>query len=188
MTMRLSDTLPKLPPLLALADTPAGAPPAGRPATGQATAEARRWLSHMGNTLPDCTRSDYWAHYAHHVYWSCVTDLCTAADIVGDDNLPDVPVPRKAGDPPLTSIADAVIEFGRAVLADTLIAVGRRPTTPPRTVTVGGQPSTVHVVQRACNGCGRRLGDSSPTEIAAAIDGRPLPDVRQECPACRAES
>jgi hypothetical protein len=40
-------------------------------------------------------------------------------------------------------------------------------------------------IQRCCNGCGRSLGDVTFTEIQAAIDGRPLPDVRKECPDCR---
>ena len=40
-------------------------------------------------------------------------------------------------------------------------------------------------VQRCCNGCGLSLGDVTLTEIECAIDGRPLPDVRPECPDCR---
>jgi hypothetical protein len=40
-------------------------------------------------------------------------------------------------------------------------------------------------VQRCCNGCGESLGDVTMIEIELAIDGRPLPDVRAECPNCR---
>jgi hypothetical protein len=40
-------------------------------------------------------------------------------------------------------------------------------------------------VQRCCNGCGDPLGDVTMIEINLAIDGRPLPDVRPECPRCR---
>jgi hypothetical protein len=40
-------------------------------------------------------------------------------------------------------------------------------------------------VQRCCNGCGDPLGDVTLIEINLAIGGRPLPDVRPECPRCR---
>ena len=36
-------------------------------------------------------------------------------------------------------------------------------------------------VKRACNGCGRRIGDATLIELDAAIAGRELPDVRHEC-------
>jgi hypothetical protein len=36
-----------------------------------------------------------------------------------------------------------------------------------------------------CNGCGERIGDVTMIEINLAIGGRPLPDVRMECPRCR---
>lgn len=36
-------------------------------------------------------------------------------------------------------------------------------------------------VKRCCNGCGRRLGDVRDGELAAAIAGKPQPDVRSEC-------
>ncbi|MFJ3089109.1 hypothetical protein [Streptomyces sp. NPDC086838] len=39
-------------------------------------------------------------------------------------------------------------------------------------------------MKRACNGCGELLGDITDSEMAAAIDGRPLPDVRRECATC----
>lgn len=39
-------------------------------------------------------------------------------------------------------------------------------------------------VKRACNGCGELLGNLTNVEIEDAVDGRPLPDVRGECPAC----
>ena len=37
------------------------------------------------------------------------------------------------------------------------------------------------VMKRACNGCGRPLGDVTEREISLAIDGVRLPDVRREC-------
>lgn len=44
--------------------------------------------------------------------------------------------------------------------------------------------STVGTVQRCCNGCGRDIGDVTDDEMTAAINGWPLPDVRDECPWC----
>lgn len=38
--------------------------------------------------------------------------------------------------------------------------------------------------KRACNGCGEYIGDVSEQEVNAATSGRPLPDVRRECPNC----
>jgi hypothetical protein len=38
--------------------------------------------------------------------------------------------------------------------------------------------------KRACNGCGTLLGDVTRGEMNAAIAGRPMPDVRRECPTC----
>lgn len=43
----------------------------------------------------------------------------------------------------------------------------------------------VHTVQRCCNGCGSEIGDVRQEEIEAAIAGRDLPDVTDECPLCR---
>ena len=44
--------------------------------------------------------------------------------------------------------------------------------------------STTIRMKRACNGCGQRLGDVTDAEMARAVNGLPLPDVRRECPAC----
>jgi len=41
-------------------------------------------------------------------------------------------------------------------------------------------------VKRACNGCGRFLGDITNDEVAAAIHGMPAPDVTGECLDCTA--
>ncbi|NED75308.1 hypothetical protein G3I51_23895 [Streptomyces sp. SID9944] len=41
-------------------------------------------------------------------------------------------------------------------------------------------------MKRACNGCGDLLGNITDHEMAAAIAGLPLPDVRRECPNCAA--
>lgn len=47
-----------------------------------------------------------------------------------------------------------------------------------------GRVSTVLVTQRCCNGCGREIGDVNEMELDCAVTGRPLPDVRTECPWC----
>ena len=72
---------------------------------------------------------------------------------------------------------------GEPCHGDALLAVanGRRPVTPDVPLPGGG--SRIHV-KRCCNGCGQSLGDVTDAEIAAAIDGRGLPDVRKECPRC----
>ncbi|MFC8008724.1 hypothetical protein [Streptomyces cinereoruber] len=54
-----------------------------------------------------------------------------------------------------------------------------RTNTPDRTNPDGTKTITT---KRACNGCGHLLGDITGTEMNAAIHGRPLPDVRRECP------
>ncbi|TXS16060.1 hypothetical protein EAO71_35125 [Streptomyces sp. ms191] len=56
-----------------------------------------------------------------------------------------------------------------------------RPDTPPRRNDGG---TTTRRVKRACNACGYTLGDATDMEIAAAMEGRALPDVRDECPTC----
>ncbi len=56
-----------------------------------------------------------------------------------------------------------------------------RPSTPDRTDPDG---STTIKMKRACNGCGTHLGDVTEAEMARAINGLPLPDVRKECPNC----
>lgn len=57
--------------------------------------------------------------------------------------------------------------------------------TPPETIVrEDGTTTTRHKVQRACNGCGRDVGDVTEAEMEAVINGRPLADVRDECPWC----
>jgi hypothetical protein len=46
--------------------------------------------------------------------------------------------------------------------------------------------STTIAVQRCCNGCGYSLGDVTMKELEYGIAGLELPDVRMECPRCRA--
>lgn len=60
-----------------------------------------------------------------------------------------------------------------------------RTNTPPQTITrPDGSTSTRITAKRCCNGCGHEIGDVTILEIEACIDGRPLPDVRDECPWC----
>lgn len=51
--------------------------------------------------------------------------------------------------------------------------------TPPHHNPVTGK--TRITVQRACNRCGRDLGDATEKELAACVNGTPLPDVHDEC-------
>lgn len=53
-----------------------------------------------------------------------------------------------------------------------------RPTTPDRKSPDG---TTTITVQRACNGCGRDIGDATTVELDCAYMGLPLPDVADEC-------
>ncbi|MFE7535267.1 hypothetical protein ACFU67_13455 [Streptomyces rhizosphaericola] len=56
-----------------------------------------------------------------------------------------------------------------------------RTNTPDRINPDGSKTITT---KRACNGCGELLGDITNNEMAAAIAGNPLPDVRRECSQC----
>lgn len=56
-----------------------------------------------------------------------------------------------------------------------------RPNTADR---INEDGSTTFRMKRACNGCGQFIGDITDAEFTAAVNGRPLPDVRKECPAC----
>ncbi|MDN3356034.1 hypothetical protein [Actinomadura sp. DC4] len=44
--------------------------------------------------------------------------------------------------------------------------------------------STAVTMKRACNGCGNLVGDVTEGELNASVEGRPLPDVRDECSRC----
>lgn len=60
-----------------------------------------------------------------------------------------------------------------------------RPDTPDRIrITEDGRKITTITMKRHCPD-GHQLGDVTPAELQAAVDGRPLPDVRHECPTCR---
>lgn len=53
--------------------------------------------------------------------------------------------------------------------------------TPPIHHEIDGEKWTTITVHRACNGCGRELGDATDEEIECAANDIPLPDVRDEC-------
>lgn len=57
-------------------------------------------------------------------------------------------------------------------------SLSTRPCTPDHVDLTG---ITRVTVKRSCNGCGSTLGDATTTELDAAIDGAPLPDVTLEC-------
>jgi hypothetical protein len=134
----------------------------------------------MGEHLAD---PSYWHLAGLHSYWRCVRDLCAAADRVGDDWLPDVPLPGPNTLADVLAALSALEDFGRRVLAE---ATAARPRTPDRKTTLpDGTVRTTVTVQRACNGCRQPLGDVTDREIEDAIAGAPLTDVRAECPNCR---
>lgn len=57
--------------------------------------------------------------------------------------------------------------------------------TPPQEIRhPDGRITRRMVVQRCCNGCHREIGDTTEHEIECSVTGRPLPDVRNECPWC----
>jgi hypothetical protein len=60
----------------------------------------------------------------------------------------------------------------------------RTHTPPVVTTREDGTNSTRHTVQRVCNGCHRGIGDVTEDEMNCITSGRPLPDVRHECPWC----
>lgn len=97
---------------------------------------------------------------------------------------------RKHGEPLVRLAEVGVISVRREPLGYVLL---KHPPTAPRgeldygasemvraddTVRPGG--GTL-VMKRACNGCGRLLGDVTEREISLAIDGVRLPNVRREC-------
>lgn len=61
-------------------------------------------------------------------------------------------------------------------------SLSTRPYTEAETwLDAGGNRHTRIVVKRCCNGCGDEIGDATPIELATAVSGDPLPDVRLEC-------
>lgn len=47
-----------------------------------------------------------------------------------------------------------------------------------------GHQRTRMTLKRHCNGCGQRLGDVTAWEMACAVAGVGMPDVRPACPTC----
>lgn len=67
-----------------------------------------------------------------------------------------------------------------------LAALTGKATARPRTPEVRNPDGSRRItIQRCCNGCGGELGDATDRELECAVSGEPLPDVRNECPACR---
>lgn len=59
-----------------------------------------------------------------------------------------------------------------------------RPSTPD---VVHDDGSRTITAKRCCNGCGSELGDVTDWEMACAVRGYLLPDVRAECSTCVAD-
>ena len=75
---------------------------------------------------------------------------------------------------------------GEPCHADAVMALanGRRMFTPDVPLPDGAIQVTA---KRYCNGCAEPVGDVTDEEMAAAVSGQPLPDVRGECLRCSAE-
>jgi len=57
----------------------------------------------------------HWAYSGEHAYLKALCDILQAAEAVGPDNLPDLPLPRVEGECLMTAISN-VREFGEHVL------------------------------------------------------------------------
>lgn len=90
--------------------------------------------------------------------------VCGGCSIAGDDGEYETTVPWPC---PLGALPDP----DRAP----------RPVTPDVVLPDGSRRITM---QRACNGCGTRIGDVSDVEMECGMNAFPLPDVRGECPTC----
>lgn len=74
------------------------APIRDQSAIGVHLSEARQKLEQAREAQRNCT-SDWawWGYNGDIAYWTCVVDLLSAAEIVGADNLPDIPLPELSG-------------------------------------------------------------------------------------------
>lgn len=96
------------------------------------------------------------------------------------DGISEIPGRLDGSDERGLIIQDANAFYHVAASAIGQVRVGARVWTPKRRTATG----TTITMKRACNGCGLSLGDVADEEMAAAIDGQPLPDVTGECPNC----
>jgi len=84
-------------------------------ATGIALAEATEKLKTAKRNQNDARSDAAWWGYAGDVaYWSAVVDILKAAELVGADNLPDVPAPKTDG--VVMDVQYHVEQFGAAIL------------------------------------------------------------------------
>lgn len=58
----------------------------------------------------------YWGYMGDVSYWRAVVNLITAADLVGPDNLPDIPAPEPGG--VVMDVCAKIERWGAAVLAE----------------------------------------------------------------------
>lgn len=84
-------------------------------AVGVSLDEARAKLARVEQAQRDC-QSDwaYWGYMGDIAYWRAVVDILTAADLVGPDNLADVPAPTGVV---VMDLCAATERYGRAILA-----------------------------------------------------------------------
>jgi len=119
--MKLSDALSKFGPVRGVTSMIAGlmsgdvAPINGGKRVTESLAEARVTLEKNKKAQLDC-KSDwaYWGYQGDISYWQAVVALLEAAELVGEDNLPDVPYDDSGG--VVMDICSRQEQFGEQVL------------------------------------------------------------------------
>lgn len=123
--MTLEEALAPIAPVVGLSSL-IGAPESvsSRQAEGPSLDAARTRLAALKKAMDHATSDySYWGYAGQHSYWTAVVDILEAAELVGNDRLPDVPAPETGG---VVMDSMAQIEsYGRAIL-DAAKAMGTR--------------------------------------------------------------
>jgi hypothetical protein len=84
-------------------------------AIGKTRADAEAELAKVQKAQSEC-KSDaaYWGYMGDISYWRAVVNIMQAAELVGADNLPDVPMPKWGG--VVMDECSKVEDFGRRML------------------------------------------------------------------------
>src|SRR3990167_7315523 len=97
--MKLDDVLKELTPVVGLTSL-IGAPQSvsSRQALQPTLRQARREYERV-QAAQAASNSDaaYWGWEGQRAYWACLVSLLEATEITGEDNLPDVPLPKRIG-------------------------------------------------------------------------------------------
>lgn len=102
-------------------------------------------------------------------------------ELIDDDNRAHLDGPHVEAGP---TVRKGEIHRMDLLITDLSALSPRRTWTPERIAPDGVMRISV---KRRCNGCGLRVGDVLPEEVAAKFADLPLPDVRLDCPRCRLE-